>query len=86
MNKLRLSVESLTVESFQTAGEARRKPGTVQGHADDCTWFATCLCETAYYHCGTGPHTIYSCNYTADERCKETSWEQCGTPPGTPVC
>ncbi|HEX6370105.1 MAG TPA: hypothetical protein VF006_14385 [Longimicrobium sp.] len=86
MKKLRLHAENLRVESFRTSDAAVRAPGTVQGHADDCTWFASCLCRTAYYQCGTGPHTIYSCNYTYDERCKETSWEQCGTPPATPAC
>ena len=86
MNKLRLGVENLQVESFHTSDPAVRRPGTVQGHADDCTWFDSCLCKTNYYQCGTGPHTIYSCNYTNDDRCKQTSWEQCGTPPGTPVC
>jgi hypothetical protein len=81
MKKLRLHVENLRVESFQTSEVAPRSAGTVQGHADDCTWFVSCLCKTAYYNCGTGPHTIYSCNYTHDDRCRVTSWEQCATPP-----
>ena len=85
MKKLELRVEELAVESFQTGREPGR-PGTVRGHGDDCTWFASCVCQTAYYVCNTAPGTNYSCNYTHDERCKETSWEQCGTPPGTPVC
>lgn len=86
MKKLRLHPESLKVDSFRTAEGPAGGPGTVHGRADDCTWFATCLCKTAYYQCGTGPHTIYSCNYTSDDRCKETSWELCGTPPATPYC
>ena len=96
MKKLKLRVESLTVESFRTAPEAGRQ-GTVNGHADDCTWFASCLCKTAYYHCGTGPATIHSCTYTNDLRCEDTNydactgteWEVCGTgtpPVFTPAC
>ena len=95
MKKLKLRIESLAVESFRTAGEAG-KPGTVRGHGDDCTWFGSCLCETAYYHCGTGPATIHSCTYTNDWRCHTqadactgTEWEVCGTgtpPVFTPAC
>lgn len=78
MHKLRLAVESLEVESFRTDPDAGRKPGTVKGHGDDCTWFESCFCETAYVHCGTGPATIHSCTYTHDERCgRDTSYEQC---------
>ena len=90
MKKLKLKLDALVVDSFRIPNGAR-DPGTVRAHAD-CTWFDSCLCKTAYYYCGTGPHTIYSCDYTADDRCKtadcsgDTSWEQCGTPPGTPVC
>lgn len=96
MHKLTLRLESLSVESFATAAGERRT-GTVRGHGDDCTWYDSCLCETAYYHCGTGPATIHSCNYTNDERCWETradacngtAWELCGTgtpPVFTPAC
>ena len=78
MHKLRLAVESLEVESFRTDPGAGRKPGTVKGHDDDCTWFESCFCETAYAQCGTGPATIHSCTYTHDERCgRDTSYEQC---------
>jgi hypothetical protein len=77
MHKLRLRLENLAVESFTTAGEGRRQ-GTVRGHGDDCTWVDSCFCRTAYAICGTGPATIYSCTYTADERCgRDTSYEQC---------
>lgn len=77
MKKLTLRVESLEVESFRTGAEGH-DPGTVRGHGDDCTWFDSCLCRTAYYICGTGPATIWSCTYTNDERCtRDTSPEQC---------
>lgn len=77
MKKLELRIESLAVESFSTAGEGRGA-GTVRGHGDGCTYVESCLCETAYYFCGTGPATIHSCTYTNDERCgRDTSYEQC---------
>jgi hypothetical protein len=80
MKKLKLQLENLAVDSFAT-GAAGAEPGTVHGQAD-CTWFQSCLCKTAYYHCGTGPYTIYSCTYTNDDRCaRDTSFAQCATPP-----
>jgi hypothetical protein len=97
MNKLRLEVDGLSVESFVTA-ESMRKTGTVRGHGGDCTWVESCFCETAYAVCGTGPATIWSCTYTLDERCPTatdadactgTEWEVCGTgtpPQYTPAC
>ena len=93
MDKLRLRMDELEVESFRTTEGQARKPGTVRGHGEDCTWVDTCLCETAYYYCGTGPQTIHSCDYTNNELCeltavdcRDTSYQQCGTPPITPRC
>ena len=77
MKKLELRIDNLTVESFSTAAD-RPAPGTVRGHGDNCTWFDSCFCDTAYAVCGTGPATIHSCTYTFDERCgRDTSYEQC---------
>ncbi|HEU0014521.1 MAG TPA: hypothetical protein VFQ45_12600 [Longimicrobium sp.] len=83
MRKLKLELEALEVDSFDTSAAADGEAGTVEARqADaDCTYYATCLCKTAYYHCGTGPHTIHSCNYTFDARCYYTCYEVCGTPP-----
>jgi len=84
MRKLKLELEALEVDSFDTSGGDGAGKGTVQAlqdAADNCTWYNTCLCKTAYYHCGTGPHTIHSCNYTFDARCAYTCYEVCGTPP-----
>lgn len=61
--KLKLELEALEVDSFDTRGDDGAGQGTVQAlqdAGDDCTWYASCLCKTAYYHCGTGPHTIHS--------------------------
>lgn len=92
MHKHKLRVESLAVESFRPAAEGGR-PGTVRAHGDGCTWIDSCLCETAYYWCGTGPETIHSCDYTFDERCERTAvdcpntnYDVCGTRQITPAC
>jgi hypothetical protein len=92
MDKLRMRAEDLRVDSFPTAGTDARK-GTVRAHGDGCTWIDSCLCDTAYYYCGTGPETIYSCDYTLDELCERTavdcpntSYQVCGTRQITPAC
>jgi hypothetical protein len=73
--KKKLDLDELAVDSFATAGAGSER-GTVHGHDDDvlaaapgCTCRGTCLCDTAYYYCGTGPFTIYSCDYTANNSC-----------------
>ena len=76
MKKLALRLDSLAVESFTTAANPTRR-GTVRGQGDDCTWFDSCFCETAYAVCGTGPATIHSCTYTNDERCEGTMFDPC---------
>jgi hypothetical protein len=92
MSKMRMRAEELRVESFPT-GAASEHKGTVRAHGDGCTWIDSCLCETAYYYCGTGPETIFSCDYTVAYPCRrtavdcpDTSFQVCGTPPITPVC
>lgn len=81
MEKKKLSLEALSVDSFETS--ALREDGargTVRAHADTakappegegaaCTCFNTCLCPSAYYYCGDGPETIYSCDYTYNQSC-----------------
>jgi hypothetical protein len=98
MHKLRMHVEDLRVDSFPTAGADARR-GTVRAHGD-CTGVDSCFCHTAYAVCGTGPQTIYSCDYTVDEACEltadgcertvgtcmDTSYDVCGTRQDTPVC
>lgn len=97
MAKLRMRAEDLRVDSFPTDGTDARR-GTVRA-LSDCTVGDSCYCHTAYAVCGTGPATIYSCQYTVDtcesefdlcERtavdCPDTSYQVCGTPPITPVC
>ena len=75
--KLSLELDTLSVESFETAGAPREGAGTVRAAEDesdapayyDCTCAYSCVCKTAYYWCGDGYHTLYSCNYTNNESC-----------------
>ncbi|HEX2204602.1 MAG TPA: hypothetical protein VHG91_14935 [Longimicrobium sp.] len=80
MEKRKLSLDALSVSSFETSpamDDGER--GTVRAHADtakaaegaakDCTCGNSCLCPSAYYYCGTGPQTIYSCDYTFNRSC-----------------
>ena len=74
MQRKKLDLDALSVDSFATAGEDGGR-GTVRAHVDEyaaakgCTCQGTCLCPTAYYHCGTGRATIFSCDYTANGSC-----------------
>jgi len=78
--KLSLELDSLTVDSFATAPVAD-EVGTVRAAEDesaapdyfDCTCAYSCVCKTAYYWCGDGYHTLYSCNYTNNESCAISS-------------
>jgi hypothetical protein len=82
--KTKLELDALQVDSFPTTA-AEAGAGTVHAHSDSdvpqptppvydvpCTCAATCLCKTAYYQCGTGPYTIYSCDYTQNASCLVT--------------
>ena len=79
--KLSLELEGLSVESFATAPAAGGTIGTVRAAEGDpeapayfdCTCANTCVCKTAYYWCGDGYHTLYSCNYTHNESCAISS-------------
>jgi hypothetical protein len=77
--KLSLELESLAVDSFETASAAE-EAGTVRAAEDEsapdyyaCTCVYSCVCKTAYYWCGDGYHTLYSCNYTSNESCAVSS-------------
>ena len=75
--KLSLELDTLSVESFETADAPGEGAGTVRAAEDesdapayfDCTCAYSCVCKTAYYWCGDGYHTLYSCNYTNNESC-----------------
>ncbi|HSU15092.1 hypothetical protein [Longimicrobium sp.] len=76
--KKKLDMDALAVDSFQTT-EAEEGRGTVHARGIEptppeyaCTCANTCLCKTAYYHCGTGYYTIYSCDYTQNGSCAVT--------------
>lgn len=78
MKKTRLKMDELAVESFPTANAAGASAqGTVQAREAPCTHWRSCLCPTAYYHCGDGYQTLYSCDYTYVEPCFG-SYKDCG--------
>jgi len=63
MKKTRLNVDALAVETFHTADGREQPRGTVHANVE-CTHWRSCVCPTAYYHCGDGYQTLYSCDYT----------------------
>ena len=77
MRKTRLELDALSVDSFATTPEGAGGQGTVRAQESiqptppeyPCTCRYTDLCKTAYYYCGTGPYTIYSCDYTHNGSC-----------------
>jgi hypothetical protein len=80
MTKTRLDLDGLAVESFETTAAPAEPTGTVHAHESGdqptptppeyaCTCFATCLCKTNYFYCGTGHDTIYSCDFTVNVSC-----------------
>jgi hypothetical protein len=81
MRKTKLDLDALGVDSFET-GAAADVRGTVEGRDSDqqtttppqheCTCFDTCICKSAYYYCGTGHDTIYSCDWTVNSSCWTT--------------
>jgi hypothetical protein len=78
MNKLRLDLEELTVDSFQTLPEAETPRGTVQAFAsvgDSTCFYAICYNETYAPRCTNGDTCAYSCYNsctTADATCGNT--------------
>jgi hypothetical protein len=57
----KLEMDSLAVDSFETAAEDTGARGTVEAQGAACTSPATCKCQTSLYACGTIRATAYSC-------------------------
>ena len=68
MNKLRLDLEDLSVESFDTTPAARAENGTVFGQ--QCTCYTQCTCPGC-------PTCDASCNGTCDATCAGTCAASC---------
>ena len=83
MKKLRLKVDELTVESFDTSAAAGARGGTVRAH--ESAENNTCLALCTNYNCqggGTGPTgcLFTDCGYTCngDFECNDiTAWQTC---------
>ncbi len=68
--KLRLDVDGLAVETFDTEQPAEEGRGTVKAQgAGPCTCALTCACRTAKYWCAELAFTVYSCDYTGNDSC-----------------
>jgi hypothetical protein len=75
MTKLKLDMEELSVESFDTTPDARREVGTVFGQ--QCTCYTQCTCPGC-------PTCDASCNGTCGGTCAGTCDASCnGTCGGT---
>ena len=78
MRKLKLELDNLEVESFETGDEARRS-GTVRGHDDDddvetewCTGYPDCGvsrrgCQSPHYSCYPSCGCTQTCDTVAPE-------------------
>jgi len=80
VTRRKLDLDGLSVDSFETTAAPDDARGTVRAYESGdapnptppeyaCTCAATCLCKTNYYYCGTGHHTIYSCDFTVNASC-----------------
>ena len=67
MSKLKLTMENLTVESFDTTAVARKEKGTVFGE-QQCTCYTVCTCPGCPTCDGTCPN---------DPSCADTCWNTC---------
>jgi hypothetical protein len=78
-NKLRLNLDQLTVDSFDTSAAAQEK-GTVFG--EQCTCWTNCTCPgcPTCDNTACGQHTCdASCNGTCDASCNGTCDASCDT-------
>jgi hypothetical protein len=69
MNKLKLNLEDLAVESFSTTPEAQKENGTVFGQ--QCTCFTQCTCPGC-------PTCDATCNGTCAATCNASCNGTCG--------
>jgi hypothetical protein len=80
MNKLRLDLDDLSVESFATTPEPSREAGTVFGQQCTCYTLCTCPgCPTCDASCnGTcGGTCAASCNGTCVNTCAASCYGTC---------
>lgn len=77
MKKIKLDVETLTVESFETRESAEAVKGTVRGH-EDFTGYSECDCGSSPYYsqCCTGDPRDFQC-YDSFHYCLETQRQIC---------
>ncbi|MFL5539002.1 MAG: hypothetical protein ACJ8J0_08420 [Longimicrobiaceae bacterium] len=66
--KLRLDLDTVSVDSFATSDAADAPRGTVAAQAP-CTCWRSCVCPSAIYWCADIAETVYSCDYTHNASC-----------------
>ncbi len=78
MDKLKLTLDDLAVETFDTTSVAREK-GTVVGE-QQCTCQTVCTCPGCYTCDATCPQTCddYTCANSCGGTCEQTCWDTCG--------
>ena len=78
--KLKLEIEALSVESFETAKEGAHGRGTVRAREEGCTCARTCACPSAPIYCAPIAYTFYSCDFTFNDSCTvEPTNQTCAT-------
>ena len=75
MGKIRLDLDALSVESFNTAHDSGGQNGTVFGHRPPWSEASYCPCETVEVECGTAATDCGTCAATACGTCAT----DCGT-------
>ncbi|MDB4947549.1 MAG: hypothetical protein JWM27_198 [Gemmatimonadetes bacterium] len=74
MHKLKLDLDQLSVESFDTNPPEGTQRGTVKGHSHVCVSpFDTCAALSCNYTCGTCDPSCASC-----ASCFNTCYDTCG--------
>lgn len=82
MNKVKLNLDALKVETFDTTPGERAR-GTVMGQQDLCTCQTQCTCPgcpTCANYLTCDPTCPETCD---DYTCAETCWETCRSCEGT---
>ena len=76
--KVKLSLDGLKVESFETTPKKESPRGTVRGFDDEATCDGTCVGSCTEYETCMGCATNSTCDYTCGNTCR------CGTNEQTP--
>lgn len=81
MPKLKLDLDHLTVDSFDTNADAATQRGTVEAHTALITLFETCpqSCPDTCATCDPSCATCVSCYGTCQNTCGQSCYGTCAT-------